>query len=41
MTIEQTLQKEIEDFKTWCDRENEINPYKSYVKRRIELINWV
>jgi len=41
MTIEQTLQKEIEDFKTWCDRENEISPYKSYVKRRIELINWV
>ena len=41
MTIEQTLQKEIEDLKTWCHRENEINTYKSYVKRRIELINWV
>ena len=41
MSIEQTLQKEIEDSITWLGREKEESTYKRDLKKRIELINWV
>jgi hypothetical protein len=41
MTIEQILQKEIEESRTWPDRENEETTYKRDLQKRIELINWV
>lgn len=41
MNAQQTLQKEIEESKTWLDREKEESTYKRNLKRRIELINWV
>ena len=41
MNAQQTLQKEIEESKTWLNREKEESTYKRNLKRRIELINWV
>jgi hypothetical protein len=41
MNAQQTLQKEIEESKTWLNREKEESTYKRDLKRRIELINWV
>jgi len=41
MGILQTLQKEIEESRTWLDRENEGSTYKRDLQKRIELINWV
>jgi hypothetical protein len=41
MTVEQILQKEIEQSRTWLDRENEESTYKRDLEKRIELINWV
>lgn len=41
MNTQQTLQKEIEESKTWLNREKEESTYKRDLKRRIELINWV
>jgi hypothetical protein len=41
MTVEQILQKEIEESRTWLDRENEETTYKRDLQKRIELINWV
>jgi hypothetical protein len=41
MTVEQILQKEIEESRTWLDRENEESTYKRDLAKRIELINWV
>jgi uncharacterized protein YicC (UPF0701 family) len=41
MTLEQLLQKEIEESKTWLDREKEESTYKRDLEKRIELINWV
>ena len=41
MNVQQTLQKEIEESKTWLNREKEESTYKRNLKRRIELINWV
>ena len=41
MTVEQILQKEIEESKTWLDRETEETTYKRDLQKRIELINWV
>ncbi|SRR6266508_834298 len=41
MTLEQILQKEIEESRTWLDREKEETTYKRDVQKRIELINWV
>ena len=40
MDAQQTLLKEIEDSKMWCDRVKD-NTYKRDLKKRIELINWV
>lgn len=40
MNAQQTLQKEIEESKTWLNREKEESTYKRNLKRRIELINW-
>ena len=40
MSIQQTLQKEIEDSKTWYDRTKEECIYKRDLKKRIELLNW-
>jgi hypothetical protein len=40
MTLEQTLQKEIEESKRWLDRETDESTYKRDQKR-MELINWV
>ena len=40
MSIEQTSQSEVEDFKRWYDRQKEESPYKKHVGRKIELINW-
>jgi hypothetical protein len=41
MSIEQTLQKEIDESKRWLDRETEESTYKRDLAKRIELINWV
>ena len=41
MTVEQILQKEIEESKTWLDREKEETTYRRDLQRRIELLNWV
>ena len=41
MNAQQTLQKEIEESKTWLNREKKESTYKRDLKRRIELINWV
>jgi hypothetical protein len=41
MTVEQILQKEIEESKTWLDREKEESTYKRDLQKRIEVINWV
>jgi uncharacterized protein YicC (UPF0701 family) len=41
MTIEQTLQTEIDESKKWLDRETEESTYKQDLAKRIELINWV
>ena len=41
MNAQQTLQKEIEEAKTWLSREKEESTYKRDLKKRIELINWV
>lgn len=41
MNAQQTLQKEIEESKTWLSREKEESTYKRDLKKRIELINWV
>jgi tRNA U54 and U55 pseudouridine synthase Pus10 len=41
MTLEQILQKEIEESRTWLDRENEESTYKRDLAKRIELLNWV
>jgi len=41
MTIEQILQKEIEESRTWLDREKEQTTYKRDLEKRIELLNWV
>jgi hypothetical protein len=40
VSIEQTLQKEIEESRMWLNREKEILFTRDLVKR-IELINWV
>jgi hypothetical protein len=41
MTVEQILQKEIEESSTCLDRENEESRYKRDLQKRIELLNWV
>ncbi len=41
MTVEQILQKEIEESRTWLDRQNEESTYKRDLQKRIELLNWV
>jgi hypothetical protein len=40
MTVEQILQKEIEESRTSLDRENEESMYKRDLQKRIELLNW-
>jgi len=40
MRLKQTLQKEIEESKTWLDRENEETTYKRDLQKRIELLIW-
>src|SRR6476620_7761396 len=40
MTAEQILRKEIEESRTWLDRENEESAYKRDLQKRIELLNW-
>src|ERR1051325_11049206 len=41
MTIEQILEKEIEESKKWVDLEKENSTYKRDLTMRIELIHWV
>ena len=41
MTIEQILQKEIEESERWVNLEKENSIYKRDLMKRIELINWV
>jgi len=41
MTIEQILQKEIDESKKWLHRQNDDITYKRDLEKRIELINWV
>ncbi|MDP9210798.1 MAG: hypothetical protein M3N27_02270, partial [Thermoproteota archaeon] len=40
LTIDQTLQQEINDSKVWISREKEESIYKRDLKKRIELIKW-
>ena len=39
MTVEQTLQTQIDESKKWLDREKDESMYKRDLKKRIELIN--
>lgn len=39
MSVEQTLQKEVEKSKIWVEIENEYTTYKRDLAKRIELIN--
>jgi hypothetical protein len=39
MSIQQALQKEIEETKRWLDRETEETTYKRDLQKRIELLN--
>jgi hypothetical protein len=41
MTLEQALQKDIEDSEGWLNLEKEESTYKRDLAKRIELINWV
>jgi hypothetical protein len=41
MSIQQTLQKEIEESKRWFEIEKDDSTYKRDLAKRIELINWV
>jgi hypothetical protein len=41
MSIQQTLQNEIEDSKRWIEGTQEDSTYKRDLQKRIELINWV
>ena len=41
MSIQQTLQKEIEESKKWLGVQTEESTYKWDLVKRIELINWV
>ena len=41
MTIQQTLQKEIEESKRWIEVDKDDSTYKRDLSKRIELINWV
>ena len=40
MIVEQIFQKEIEESRTWLDRESEESTYKRDLQKRIELLNW-
>ena len=40
MTVERIFQKEIEESRTWLDRETEGTTYKRDLQKRIELLNW-
>ena len=41
MTVEEILQKEIEESRTWLDRETEETTYKRDLQKRIGFINWI
>ena len=41
MSVEQTLQKEIEESERWLNIEKDDSTYKRDLMKRIELINWV
>jgi len=41
MSIQQTLQNEIEDSKRWIEGTQEDSTYKRDLQKRIELINWL
>jgi hypothetical protein len=41
MSIQQALQKEIEESKKWLNIEKDESTYKRDLQKRIELINWV
>jgi hypothetical protein len=41
MTVEQILQKEINDSRIWYDREKDQSTYKRDLENRIELMIWV
>jgi hypothetical protein len=40
MTVEQILQKGIEESRSWLHREKEETTYKRDLQKRIELLNW-
>ena len=40
MSIQQALQKEIEESQRWLDLEKDDSTYKRALQKRIELINW-
>jgi hypothetical protein len=41
MSIEQTLQKEIEESRKWLNTEKDDSTYKRDLAKRIEFISWV
>jgi hypothetical protein len=41
MSIEQTLQNEIQESKKWIEVEKDDSTYKRDLQKRINLINWV
>jgi hypothetical protein len=40
VSIEQVLQKEIDESKRWLDRETEESTYKRDLQKRIEVLSW-
>jgi hypothetical protein len=41
MSVQQTLQKEIEESQRWLKIQKEESTYRRNLRKRIELINWV
>jgi hypothetical protein len=41
MSIEQTLQNEIQESKKWIQVEKDDSTYKQDLRKRVELITWV
>jgi hypothetical protein len=41
MSVQETLQKEIEESQGWLRVEKEESTYRRDLRKRIELINWV
>ena len=41
MSVQETLQKDIEEAQKWLRVQKDESTYRRYLRKRIELINWV